>query len=72
MGTVSGNTDARQAAENTLRLLGLDGRGDVPVAIGATHFLTHEYPGGPTEIHGDNGVGNIDLPPFDHPSTSHP
>ncbi len=65
VGTVSGNTDARQAAENTLRLLGLDGRADVPVAIGATHFLTHEYQGGPTEIHGDNGVGNVDLPPVD-------
>lgn len=65
VGTVSGNTNARQAAENTLRLMGLAGRTDIPVAIGAEHFLTHEYLGGPTEIHGENGVGNVDLPPVD-------
>lgn len=62
IGTVSGNTEAAQAAENTLGLLGLAARTDIPVAIGAAHFLTHEYPGAPTEIHGDNGIGNVDLP----------
>ncbi|WP_324653325.1 nucleoside hydrolase [Georgenia sp. H159] len=65
VGTVSGNTEASQAAENTLRLLGLAGRTDIPVAIGEAHFLTHAYPGGPTEIHGDNGIGNVELPPVD-------
>ncbi len=62
IGTVSGNTEASQAAENTLRLLWLAGQTDIPVAIGATHFLTRKYGGAPTEIHGDNGIGNRDLP----------
>lgn len=62
VGTVSGNTDAVQAAENTLRLMGLAGRTEVPVAIGEEHFLTTRYPGGPAHIHGSNGVGDIDLP----------
>ena len=65
IGTVSGNTQAPQAAENTLRLLGLAGRTDIPVAIGAEHFLAAPYPGPPTEIHGDNGIGNVELPAVD-------
>lgn len=65
VGTVSGNIDARQAADNTLRLMGLAGRTDIPVAIGEEHFLTTRYAGGPTHIHGSNGVGNVDLPEVD-------
>lgn len=65
VGTVSGNTDAVQAAENTLRLMGLAGRSDIPVAIGEQHFLTTRYGGGPAHIHGANGVGDIDLPEVD-------
>lgn len=62
VGTVSGNTDAVQAAQNTLRLLGLAGRPDVPVAIGEKDFLATPFGGGPAHIHGSNGVGDIDLP----------
>ena len=65
VGTVSGNTDARQAAENSLRLMGLAGRADIPVAIGEEHFLTSRYAGGPAHIHGANGIGNVDLPEVD-------
>ena len=63
--TVSGNTSAAQAAENTLRLLALAGRSDVPVAVGEHHFRMAEFDGGVPHIHGDNGIGGIDLPVSD-------
>lgn len=62
VGTVSGNTSAEQAAENVLRMLTLDGRDDVPVALGQHDFRTHSFEGGPHEIHGANGIGNVELP----------
>jgi purine nucleosidase len=58
IGTVSGNTSAVQAAANTLALLGLAGREDVPVAIGGGEFR-----GGAEVVHGDNGIGGVELPP---------
>jgi purine nucleosidase len=63
IGTVSGNTSSTQAAVNTLGLLALAGRDDVPVAIGAHDFLTHPFDGGAPHVHGDNGIGEIDLTP---------
>ncbi|MFT3834007.1 MAG: nucleoside hydrolase [Micropruina sp.] len=63
IGTVSGNIDARRAARNTLDLLALGGRGDVPVAVGAMDPLTHSFDGGVPHIHGHNGVGEVELPP---------
>jgi purine nucleosidase len=62
IGTVSGNIDAEQAARNTLDLLSLAGRDDIPVAIGAHDHLDHPYAGGVAHIHGRNGVGDVDLP----------
>jgi purine nucleosidase len=62
VGTVSGNCSAAQAARNSLDLLGLAGRGDVPVAIGAHDPLEGSFNGGVPWIHGDNGVGNVVLP----------
>lgn len=61
--TVSGNTSARQAAENTLRLLALVGRTDVPVAVGEHDFLRTGFGGGVEHVHGANGIGGVDLPP---------
>lgn len=61
IGTVSGNTDSSTAAANTLALLELAGRGGVPVAIGAHHFLAEDYAGGSPHVHGDNGFGNVEL-----------
>lgn len=61
VGTVSGNTGAEQAARNTLDLLALGGRGDVPVAVGARHSLTGAFGGG-SAAHGGNGVGGVALP----------
>ncbi|WP_230673390.1 nucleoside hydrolase [Rathayibacter sp. Leaf248] len=60
--TVSGNTDARQAAVNTLGLLALAGRTGVPVAVGAHDFLEEPYAGGAPHVHGDNGIGGVELP----------
>lgn len=62
IGTVSGNTSSAQAARNTLGLLALAERDDVPVAVGRHDFLTHEYDGGAPHVHGDDGVGGVALP----------
>lgn len=62
IGTVSGNTTAAQAARNTLGLLALAERDDVPVAVGRHDFLSHAYDGGAPHVHGDDGVGGVALP----------
>jgi len=62
IGTVSGNVSAARAARNTLDLLSLAGRDDIPVAIGAHDPLAGVFDGGVPHIHGHNGVGDIDLP----------
>ncbi|WP_407940157.1 nucleoside hydrolase [Nakamurella leprariae] len=59
--TVSGNTDARQAARNTLALLALAGRPDVPVAVGAEHPQGGRFDGGAPQVHGRNGIGEVQL-----------
>lgn len=61
---VPGNVTADQALENTLRLVSLAGRCDIPIAAGAVRplaqkLITAEF------VHGDNGLGNIELPPSD-------
>ena len=45
VGTVSGNCTAEQAARNSLDLLALAGRPEVPVAIGAHDWLGGDYDG---------------------------
>jgi len=62
VGTVGGNTNARQGAINTLGLLALGGVRDVPVAIGAADWLTAPFDGGSPAVHGANGVGDVSLP----------
>jgi purine nucleosidase len=62
VGTVSGNTGAAQAARNTLDVLALAGRDDVPVAVGAHHPLDGSFAGGAGLVHGGNGIGGVDLP----------
>lgn len=59
-----GNVSAAQAAENTLRVLHLAGRSDVPVAVGGESTLD----GTPTRhsatlVHGANGLGGAELEP---------
>jgi purine nucleosidase len=63
IGTVSGNTTAVQAATNTLGVLALAGHDDIPVAVGEHHPMAGAFAGGAAHVHGDNGIGGVDLPP---------
>src|SRR5262249_50108098 len=60
--TTFGNTDVDTATGNTLRILELAGRGDVPVARGAAHSLVRPYVKAADHVHGANGLGGIELP----------
>jgi purine nucleosidase len=57
-----GNVAVEQTTSNTLSLLTLLGRTDIPVAAGASKPLTTEFDGGAPYVHGANGVGDIELP----------
>jgi len=59
---VSGNTDARQVATNTLAVLELAGRTDVEVALGREMPLVRPLETTP-ETHGPLGLGHAELPP---------
>jgi len=59
---VSGNTDARQVATNTLAVLELAGRTDVEVALGREVPLVRPLETTP-ETHGPLGLGYAGLPP---------
>ncbi len=64
--TVFGNASTLQATENTLRLIKLADCGyEVPVAMGADCTLKGDMESSPTHIHGDNGIGNVELPKSD-------
>ncbi|MNH89122.1 Pyrimidine-specific ribonucleoside hydrolase RihA [compost metagenome] len=64
--TVFGNASVEQATENTLRIVKLANAGyEVPVVTGASKPLTREWAGAVSHVHGDNGIGNVDLPPSD-------
>lgn len=59
---VPGNVVARQGLENSLRMVSLANRCDIPIAAGAQHplfqkLITAEF------WHGKNGLANIELPP---------
>ncbi|MFE4198413.1 nucleoside hydrolase [Paenarthrobacter sp. NPDC056912] len=61
IGTVSGNVSAAGGARNTLDLLNLAGHPDIPVAIGAHDPQVGTFHGGAPHVHGDNGIGGVDL-----------
>lgn len=62
--TCFGNNNAEQSADNCLRLVQLSGCGyKVPVAVGANESLEGVFESAPAFIHGDNGIGNAELPP---------
>jgi len=61
--TTYGNTVVESTTRNTLQILEAAGRGDVPVAVGASRSLTQPFEGGGEHIHGANGLGEVDLPP---------
>ena len=59
-----GNVTAVQGADNALRILKLAGMdGKIPVCAGAEAPLNGDKENFPTLIHGDNGIGNVELPP---------
>ncbi len=62
IGSVHGNVEADTAAENTLKVLGLVGRTDVPVAVGAERPLLRPLDLAKL-VHGEDGLGNTNLPP---------
>lgn len=62
IGAVIGNVGVELGARNTLDLLALAGRTDVPVAIGAADPLIGVFDGGAPSVHGVNGVGGVRLP----------
>jgi purine nucleosidase len=60
--TTFGNTDVDTATANTLRILELAGRPDIPVARGAGRSLLHPFIKGAEHVHGRNGLGEVALP----------
>lgn len=60
--TGCGNTSARQAAENTIRLIRLAGVDyKIPVSVGADAPLNGVWDGPVTSVHGQNGIGDVEL-----------
>jgi inosine-uridine nucleoside N-ribohydrolase len=64
--TIFGNVHTSLATTNALRLLEIAGRPDIPVAKGADDPLARPYKGPVPYVHGDDGQGNIGLPPPTH------
>ena len=60
--TTFGNTDIDSATANTLRILELAGRSDIPVARGPGRSLLKPFVGGAAHVHGRNGLGDVMLP----------
>lgn len=65
--TVFGNCETDVCTRNALRLLEIAGRSDIPVAQGAGRPMAQTFRGAATWVHGDDGLGNVDLAP---PTTS--
>lgn len=59
---VFGNSGSENTTLNTLRLVELAGKSDVPVARGAEKPLLRPYSGFGWRVHGRNGLGDIDFP----------
>ena len=60
--TTFGNTDIDNATRNTLALLELAGRRDIPVARGTGRSLLKPFVKGASHVHGENGLGEVLLP----------
>jgi uridine nucleosidase len=61
--TIFGNVHTTLATTNALRLLEIAGRADIPVAKGADNPIAMPYRGPVPLIHGEDGQGNVFLPP---------
>ena len=60
--TVAGNVDVDQVTANTLKVLDIADAPEIPVAKGMSHPLVEPTRYVP-EIHGQNGLGNLNPPP---------
>lgn len=60
--TVCGNVEAWLAGENTQKILDLLDAPEIPVAVGSEQPLEKRWEGRVSFIHGDNGLGNVELP----------
>lgn len=60
--TLYGNVDLEQTTRNTLQILELAGLPEVPVAAGAVKALTRPPRVRDFFVHGENGLGGVDLP----------
>ncbi len=60
--TEGGNNTTTVTTENALRILSLFKREDVPVAMGGDQFLTTPFGPVVVQFHGENGLGNVQLP----------
>jgi len=61
--TIFGNVDTELATTNALRLLEIAGRTEIPVAKGVEAPLTRPFAGPVAFVHGEDGQGNVFLPP---------
>jgi len=61
--TIFGNVHTDLATTNALRLLEIAERTDIPVAKGADNPMAGPYGGPVAFVHGDDGQGNVNLPP---------
>ena len=61
--TVFGNAHTEVTTRNTLSLVEIAERTDIPVAAGAVKPLAMEYRGPVAFVHGPDGQGGVDLPP---------
>jgi purine nucleosidase len=64
---VAGNVPLEQATRNALATLDVAGRLDVPVHVGAAEPLLQPIAFA-TEVHGEDGLGDVHLPPVGEPS----
>ena len=71
--TVAGNVPIDRSTSNTRRVLSYLGRADVPVYRGASRPLVASYRDA-AHVHGDNGLGGVELPtpPAPEESTTGP
>jgi uridine nucleosidase len=61
--TIFGNVHTELATTNALHLLEIAGRTEIPVAQGAENPLTRMFAGPVPFVHGEDGQGNVFLPP---------
>lgn len=60
--TVFGNNSVDKLTLNALRIVEVAGRSDIPVAQGAATPLVRAYRGRGADVHGNDGLGNSNLP----------